>query len=250
MRVVRFKKNNKNMIGVIEGDNVRHLEGSLDTYWKMEEDVYPLKDVKLLAPIVPKQIICVGFNYREHAEEMNIKMPKEPIIFSKAAHTIIGTGDDIIYPKQSNHVVFEAELGVVIKKRMKDITPEEARDYILGYTCANDVTARDLQTEETQWLRSKSFDTFCPLGPWLETDLDAQDLEIKSYLNGELCQNARTSDMVYNPYEILSYISKTMTLDAGDLILTGTPVGDGEMKPGDEVVVEIEGIGRIVNTIK
>ena len=132
---------------------------------------------------------------------------------------------------------------------MKDVAPEDVPDYILGYTCANDVTARDLQLSDVQWLRSKSFDTFCPLGPWLETDLDPTDLSIKLYLNGQLKQNGRTSDMVYNPYEILSYISQSMTLDAGDLILTGTPMGCGTMLPGDEVVVEIEGIGKLRNEV-
>lgn len=176
-------------------------------------------------------------------------MPKEPALFTKAAHTVIGDGGKIIYPRQSKEVVYEAELGIVIKKRMKDVAPEAVPDYILGYTCANDVTARDLQLSDVQWLRSKSFDTFCPLGPWLETDLDPTDLSIKLYLNGQLKQNGRTSEMVYNPYEILSYISQSMTLDAGDLILTGTPMGCGPMLPGDEVVVEIEGIGKLRNEI-
>ena len=223
--------------------------GSIDTYWRMTDEVFPLAGAKLLAPCVPKQIICVGFNYRDHAREFHVDVPKEPALFTKAAHTVIGNDGKIIYPRQSHEVVYEAELGVVIKKRMKDVAPEDVPDYILGYTCANDVTARDLQLSDVQWLRSKSFDTFCPLGPWLETDLDPTDLSIKLYLNGQLKQNGRTSDMVYNPYEILSYISQSMTLDAGDLILTGTPMGCGPMLPGDEVVVEIEGIGKLRNEV-
>ena len=250
MRVVRFTVKGQDRIGVIEEDNVRVVYGSLDTYWRLTDDVYPLKEIKLLAPCVPKQIICVGFNYKAHAEEMDTNVPPEPIIFSKAAHTVIGPDAPIVYPEQSKKVVYEAELGIVIKRKMKNISPEEAHKYILGYTCANDVTARDLQLAEGQWLRSKSFDTFCPLGPWLETSLEPKDLAIKTYLNGELKQDARTSDMVYDPYAILSYISQSMTLDAGDLILTGTPVGNGEMHPGDEIVVEIEGIGKLKNFVK
>lgn len=250
MKCARFAIKGKARIGIIEGEQIRAVKGSLDTYWEIEDEVYPLAEVQLLAPCVPKQIICVGLNYPAHAEEINMSVPTEPVIFSKASHTVIGPEAAIIYPHQSKHVIYEAELGIVIKKKLKNISPEEAHKYILGYTCANDVTARDLQLADGQWLRSKSFDTFCPLGPWLETDLDPQDLAIKLYCNGELKQNARTSDMVYNPYEIVSYISKSMTLDAGDLILTGTPYGNGEMHLGDEVIVEIEGIGSLRNTVK
>lgn len=249
MKCIRFEANGNKRIGFIDGDVVRTVYGSLETFWRITDEVFRLEDVKLLAPCVPKQIICVGFNYRSHAEEFHAEVPKEPMLFSKAAHTIIGDGAAIVYPWQSKEVVYEAELGVVIKKRMRNVKPEDVKDYILGYTCANDVTARDLQLDDVQWLRSKSFDTFCPLGPWLETDLDPTDLSIKTYLNGELKQNGRTSDMVYNPYEILSYISESMTLDAGDLVLTGTPMGCGPMLPGDVVMVEIEGIGKLTNTV-
>ena len=206
MKCIRFEEANGNKrIGFIDGDIVRTVYGSLDTFWRITDEEFRLEDIKLLAPCVPKQIICVGFNYRRHAEEYHTEVPKEPMLFSKAAHTIIGNGEAIVYPWQSKEVV--------------------------------------------QWLRSKSFDTFCPLGPWLETDLDPTDLAIKTYLNGELKQDGRTSDMVYNPYEILSYISESMTLDAGDLVLTGTPMGCGPMLPGDEVTVEIEGIGKLTNTV-
>ena len=249
MKCVRFEVTNRAKIGIIEGDTVRTVYGSLDTFWQLTDEVFPLSQVKLLAPCVPKQIICVGLNYKEHAKEINMEVPPEPILFTKAAHTVIGPDAAIIYPSQTNLLFYEAELGIVIKKKMKDVSPEEAHNYILGYTCANDVTARDLQLREGQWLRSKSFDTFCPLGPWLETQLNPEDLAIKLFLNGELKQDARTSDMVYNPYEIVSYISKSMTLDAGDLILTGPPFGTGDMKGCDEVVVEIEGIGKLRNIV-
>jgi len=249
MKYVRFEEQGNARIGFIEGDTIRAVHGSIDTFWRLTDETFALADVKFLAPTLPKQIICVGFNYPGHAAEFHAEIPKEPALFSKAAHTVIGERDFIVYPKQSKKIVYEAELGIVIKKRMSKVKPENVPEYILGYTCANDVTARDLQLAELQWLRSKSFDTCCPLGPWLETELNPDDLAIKLYLNGELKQNGRTSDMVYKPYEILSYISETMTLDAGDLILTGTPTGCEQMHIGDVVTVEIEGIGRLTNTV-
>lgn len=251
MRTVRFmdKKTGSKRIGFIEGNKIRCVYGSLETYWQITDEIFDMREVQLLAPCVPKQIICVSFNYVKHADECGFSVPKEPSIFAKAAHTVIGTGENIVWPKQVQELAYGAELGIVVKKRMKDVKPEDVPRYILGYTCANDITARDLQKKERQWLRCKSFDTFCPLGPWLETELDPTDLAIKTWLNGELKQDARTSDMVYNPYEILSYISHSFTLDAGDLILTGTPFGAGLMSEGDEVTVEIEGIGKITNRV-
>ncbi len=251
MRCVRFKdkKTGTKRIGFIDGKIVRCVYGSLDTYWRITDEVFNLQDVQLLAPCVPKQIICVSFNYKAHADECGVSVPQEPALFAKAAHTVIGTDADIIWPKQVQELAYGAELGIVIKKRMKNVKTEDVPRYILGYTCANDITASDIQRKEEQWLRCKSFDTFCPLGPWLETDLNPSDLEIKLWVNGELKQHGRTSDMVYSPFEILSYISQNMTLDAGDLVLTGTPMGFGTMNEGDEVAVEIEGIGRITNRV-
>lgn len=251
MKCVRFidKKTNTKKIGFIEGNKIRGVYGSIDTYWRITDEVFTLDEVRLLAPCVPKQIICVSFNYQAHADECGYSVPQEPALFAKAAHTVIGTGENIIWPKHVQELAYGAELGVVIKKRMKNVKTEDVHKYILGYTCANDITAVDIQKKETQWLRCKSFDTFCPLGPWLETDLDPSNLEIKLWVNGELKQHARTSDMVYSPFEILSYISHNMTLDAGDLVLTGTPMGFGTMHVGDMVAVEIEGIGKIVNQV-
>lgn len=251
MRCVRFetKKDGAKHIGFIDGDIIRCVYGSLDTYWRITDETFNLEDVNLLSPCVPKQIICVSFNYKAHADEFGVDVPSEPSLFAKAAHTVIGTGENIIWPKQVKELAYGAELGVVIKKRMKNVKTEDVHKYILGYTCANDITASDIQRQELQWLRCKSFDTFCPLGPWLETELDPSDLEIKLWVNGVLKQHGRTSDMVYSPYEILSYISQNMTLDAGDLVLTGTLVGFGTMNDGDEVSVEIEGIGKITNIV-
>lgn len=251
MKCVRFedKRTGNKRIGFIDGDVIRCVYGSLETFWQITDETFAMRDVQLLAPCVPKQIICVSFNYKKHADEFGVEVPDEPSIFAKAAHTVIGTNENIIWPKQVKELAYGAELGIVIKKKMKDVKPEDVPKYILGYTCANDITAADLQRKERQWLRCKSFDTFCPLGPWLETELDPSDLSIKTYVNGVLKQDARTSDMVYNPYEILSYISQSFTLDAGDLILTGTPMGFGELNDGDEVSVEIEGIGKITNFV-
>ena len=251
MKCVRFedKRTGNKRIGFIDGKVIRCVYGSLETYWQITDETFDMRDVRLLAPCVPKQIICVSFNYKKHADEFGVEVPSEPSIFAKAAHTVIGTEDNIIWPQQVKELAYGAELGIVIKKKMKNVKPEEVKDYILGYPCANDITAADLQRKERQWLRCKSFDTFCPLGPWLETELDPSDLAIKTYVNGVLKQDARTSDMVYKPYEILSYISESFTLDAGDLILTGTPMGFGELNEGDEVTVEIEGIGEITNYV-
>lgn len=251
MKCVRFedKRTGNKRIGFIDGKVIRCVYGSLETYWQITDETFDMRDVRLLAPCVPKQIICVSFNYKKHADEFGVEVPSEPSIFAKAAHTVIGTEENIIWPQQVKELAYGAELGIVIKKKMKNVKPEEVKDYILGYTCANDITAADLQRKERQWLRCKSFDTFCPLGPWLETELDPSDLAIKTYVNGVLKQDARTSDMVYKPYEILSYISESFTLDAGDLILTGTPMGFGELNEGDEVTVEIEGIGEITNYV-
>lgn len=251
MKCVRFedKRTGNKRIGFIDGNIIRCVYGSLETYWQITDETFAMDEVFLLAPCVPKQIICVSFNYQQHADECGAKVPSEPAIFAKAAHTVIGTGENIIWPKQVKELAYGAELGIVIKKKMKNVQPEQVKNYILGYTCANDITAADLQRKERQWLRCKSFDTFCPLGPWLETELDPSDLAIRTYVNGVIKQDARTSDMVYNPYEILSYISQSFTLDAGDLILTGTPKGFGELNEGDEVKVEIEGIGEITNYV-
>lgn len=251
MRAVRFEdlRTGHKRIGFIDGDVIRCVQGSLETFWQITDETFAMTDVQLLAPCVPKQIICVSFNYKKHAAAFGAEIPQEPSIFAKAAHTVIGTNADIIWPRQVEELAFGVELGIVIKKKMKNVPASKVPKYILGYTCANDITARDLQRKERQWLRCKSFDTFCPLGPWLETELDPTNLSLRSWVNGELKQDAHTCNMVYNPYEILSYISQSFTLDAGDLVLTGTPVGSGLLNEGDEVKVEIEGIGSITNRV-
>jgi 2-keto-4-pentenoate hydratase/2-oxohepta-3-ene-1,7-dioic acid hydratase in catechol pathway len=197
----------------------------------------------------PTKIICVGLNYTDHAKEMGKEIPKEPVLFMKPPTTVIYNGDSIIYPAMTKELHYEAELAVVIKDRIKNIKPEEAFDHIQGFTCANDVTARDLQKRDGQWIRAKSFDTFCPLGPRIVKDIDPDNLSIKTYLNGELKQSSSTSNMIFSVDYLISFISQVMTLEKDDVIITGTPPGIGAMKVGDEVVIEIEGIGRLTNKV-
>lgn len=203
----------------------------------------PVKSIK------PSKIVCVGLNYREHAVELKLKIPKEPVIFLKPPSSIIYNKDDIVYPPKVKRLDFEAELAVVIKKKTKNIKPKEAAAYILGYTCLNDVTARDLQKKDGQWTRSKSFDTFCPIGPVIETDLDPSDIKIESRLNGILRQSSSSADLIFPVRELVAYISGIMTLLPGDIISTGTPPGVGPMMPHDFIEVRIEGIGALMNKV-
>lgn len=198
----------------------------------------------------PTKIICIGLNYKDHAKEMNKPIPDEPVIFMKPVSTVIYDGDAIIYPGMTKELHYECELAVVIKDKTENINPEEAAKHIKGFTCANDVTARDLQRRDGQWIRAKSFDTFCPLGPRIVKDINPDNLAIKTYLNGELKQSSNTSNMIFPVRYLVSFISRIMPLQKDDVIITGTPPGIGEMKVGDEVVIEIEGIGRLTNYVK
>ena len=191
-----------------------------------------------MMPFSPSKIICVGLNYYDHAKELGMEIPKSPVLFLKPPTAVIGNGDKIIYPAQTSTLHYEAELAIVILE-----------DRSLGYTCANDVTARDLQKIDGQWTRAKSFNTFCPLGPKIVSGIDSDNLNIKLYLNGEIKQNSNTSQMIFKPLYLVKFISEIMTLLPGDVILTGTPPGVGPMDRGDEVVVEIEGIGRLTNKV-
>lgn len=209
-----------------------------------------LADVKLLTPVIPRsKVIGVGRNYAEHAAELGNDVPAEPLFFLKPNTTVISPRDAIKYPPQSSDVQFEGELAVVIGRICRDLPVERASEVIFGYTVGNDVTARDLQRSDGQWTRAKGFDTFCPLGPWIVTDLDVRDLALTTELNGELRQAARTGAMVFKVPELIAYITSVMTLLPGDVILTGTPAGVGPMKPGDEVSVTIEGIGTLTNPV-
>lgn len=197
----------------------------------------------------PSKIVCVGLNYRDHAREMSLPLSSEPVLFLKPPSAIIYNGDPIIYPPQTGELHYEAELAVIIKDRIKNISEQDAGRHILGFTCANDVTARDLQRKDGQWTRAKSFDTFCPVGPEIVRGIDPDNLEIKLYLNGVLKQSSNTANQIFKVPFLLSFISTIMTLEAGDLVLTGTPAGIGAMQVGDLVEVEIEGIGKLGNRV-
>lgn len=205
--------------------------------------------MKIDVPDLPKKIVLVGLNYKKHAKELGMEFSANPILFLKPPSALIKSGQDIVYPSGVSRIDYEAELAIVIKKKAKDICEQEVRDYILGYTCLNDVTARHLQEQDGQWTRAKSFDTFCPVGPCVQTDLNPDSVKIQTFLNGEMKQNAHTSDFIFSVNHIISFISKVMTLEAGDIISTGTPQGVGPMQKGDKVEVVIEGIGSLENKV-
>src|SRR5687768_644079 len=243
-----------------EGPRFAHLEDG--QIWPLEEgqefvggDIprkqsIPLEEVELLAPVTPSKIVCVGRNYREHAAELGNKMPEEPLLFLKAPSALIANGECIELPPESKQVEHEGELGVVIGKRARNLTSSEyPLTYVLGYTCVNDVTARDLQRKDVQFTRGKSFDTFCPVGPWIVTHLDPTNITITTRVNGEVKQNGNTRDMAFDVAFLISYISAIMTLYPGDLIATGTPAGVSRMKHGDTVEVEAGGVGILRNQV-
>ena len=236
---------------MIEGEKVRLLDGAfLNPNSKPTSTLFSLDEVTLLAPVEPSKVICVGLNYALHAKELNHTLPEDPVIFMKPQTTVIGPDAEIIYPKISQRVDYEAELAVVIGKTIKDVTEIEAAEAIFGYTCANDVTARDLQKKDGQWTRGKSFDTFCPIGPWVVTDIGPSHIDIQLLLNGEIKQSSNTQYFISPVPKLVSFMSQVMTLYPGDVVLTGTPEGVGPMQPGDEVIVRIQTIGELRNTIK
>ena len=249
MRLVRYLTGERPRYGILRGSEIAELEGEGYASLSAVREVRGSANVKLLAPTVPTKVVAVGLNYRDHARELGMPVPDSPILFLKPPTCVIGPGAAIIRPPMSSQVDYEAELGIVISGRAARIAPAEARDHILGYTCANDVTARDLQKKDGQWTRAKGFDTFCPLGPWIETELDPDDLAVESYLNGERRQSSRTSQFIFGIDHLVSFISHVMTLEPGDLIITGTPAGIGPMRAGDEIEVRIEGIGSLKNPV-
>ncbi|MDL4771731.1 MULTISPECIES: fumarylacetoacetate hydrolase family protein [Thermomonosporaceae] len=250
MRIARFSTDEGMSFGVVEENTIAavaaHPFGELTFTGRR----YPLDDVRLLAPILPSKVIAIGKNYADHAREMGGEPPAEPIIFSKPSTAVIGPRETIAYPQRlSQRVDFEGELAVVIGRMVREIPAARAAEAILGYTCANDVTARDLQERDGQWARAKGFDTFCPLGPWIETEVDPSDLAISTSVNGEVRQDARTSQLLHGIPELVEYVSQVMTLLPGDVILTGTPAGVGPLEIGDEVTVSVEGVGDLTNRV-
>ncbi|MDA8228918.1 MAG: fumarylacetoacetate hydrolase family protein [Desulfitobacterium hafniense] len=249
VKFIRFQFGNESYYGRLDGEKIFALNGDIFGEYEENGKEYYLNEVKLLTPCEPSKAICVGLNYKRHAAELNLNVPEEPVIFMKPTTSMIGPHDDVVYWPIINRLDYEAELVVVIGKNARNIKPEEASDYIFGYTVGNDVTARDLQQKDGQWTRAKSFDTFLPFGPCIVRGIDPSELKVQAFLNGEIVQDGDTSDLIFSIPFIVSYISKVMTLLPGDIIMTGTPEGVGPMQIGDTIEIRIEQLGSIVNRI-
>ncbi|HET6166953.1 MAG TPA: fumarylacetoacetate hydrolase family protein [Marmoricola sp.] len=263
MRIARFTAGEDPQFGVVTGEVDDHgipdddcvvvaLNGDpLYAGMHLSDKEYPLADVRLLSPVLPRsKVIGIGRNYAAHAAEMGGEVPAEPLMFMKPNTSVSGPGDPIFYPHQTRELHYEGELAVVIGRICRDVPAGKAADVIWGYTVGNDVTARDLQRSDVQFTRAKGFDTFCPLGPWVETELDVSDVRVQTYLNGDLKQDGTTKDMIFDVPTLVAHVSSVMTLLPGDVILTGTPEGVGPMDVGDEVEVSISGIGNLTNQVK
>ncbi len=249
MKTVRFKVDETEHYGILDGNVITKLaQEPYDRIMPLDK-TYNLNEVTLLAPCTPTKIVALGLNYKSHAEETHNPVPESPIIFIKPTTCIIGPEDNIVYPPSTTRVDYECELGVVIGKRMRMIAVNDALDYVFGYTCVNDVTARDHQRDDVQWTRGKGHDTFGPIGPCIETELDPGNVVVSTYLNNELKQQQNTSDLIFSVPEMISFISGVMTLLPGDIIATGTPSGIGPMKPGDTVEIKIDPIGVLRNYV-
>lgn len=249
MLVLRYQHEGHAGYGALHGDVVHAIQGDIFGAHKVGEVVAKLDEVRLLAPVRPSKIVCIGRNYRAHAAEMNADLPTEPLLFLKPPSSIIGPGDTIILPAQSSRVEHEAELVIVMGRQARDVPWNTALTYVFGCTIGNDVTARDLQRKDGQWTRGKGFDTFCPLGPWIVTNLDTAGVGIRCRVNGETRQDGHTRDLVFDVPYLVSYISKVMTLEPGDVIMTGTPAGVSQLHPGDIVEVEIDSLGVLRNPV-
>ena len=250
MKVARFSNGADPRFGIVDGPELVVLKGHpLVAGYQTTGERIPLKEVKLLAPTIPSKVICIGKNFADHAAEIGEEVTAEPLIFFKPSSAIIGHGDAIVIPPQSKQVELEAELCLVIGKLAKNVSEEKALEYLWGVTIANDVTARDLQFGDGQWARSKGFDTFCPLGPWVETEFLPDGQVIESRVNGEVRQNVAITEMVHKIPAIISYVSKNMSLLPGDIILTGSPAGISVINAGDLIECEIEGIGILSNPV-
>lgn len=250
MKIVRIKSGDDISYGVADAEGVLIYNGSPFVAWEPTEIVVPWSSVSLLSPVIPTKVMCVGKNYEDHAAELDGEVPDEPLIFMKPATSVVGANANVVHPALSHEVHHEAELAVVISRPARNVKAEDASQYIFGYTAANDVTARDLQRTDGQWTRAKGFDTFCPLGPAIETELDPLErLAVICRVNGEVRQAGFTSDMVFGVAEIIEYITAFTTLLPGDVILTGTPSGVGKVEPGDVMEVEVDGIGTLANRV-
>jgi 2-keto-4-pentenoate hydratase/2-oxohepta-3-ene-1,7-dioic acid hydratase in catechol pathway len=266
VRIARFTTGEDPQYGVVTGELDAHGQPDEDSVVvalagdplyvgiKLLEQEHRLSDVRLLAPVLPRsKVVGIGRNYAAHAAEMGNELPTEPLMFLKPNTSVVGPGDPIFYPSQTSDLHYEGELAVVIGRICRDVPPEQATDVIHGYTIGNDVTARDLQKQDATWTRGKGFDSFCPLGPWIETDLDPDDFAkgrtVQTFLNGDLVQDGNTADLIFDIPTLVAAVSSVMTLLPGDVILTGTPQGVGPMQVGDEVEVAIEGLGSLANVV-
>jgi 2-keto-4-pentenoate hydratase/2-oxohepta-3-ene-1,7-dioic acid hydratase in catechol pathway len=256
LKIVRYDARGKVKYGIWDDEVVRGIRGTPFSHFKKHSDEIKFdgttdeaNTIRLLSPCVPSKVVCLGLNYRSHAEETKMPIPSLPLIFLKPSTAVIGPDEEIVLPRDSKRVDYEAELGIVISRKAKAVSQDRAKDYILGYTCVNDVSERYAQVEDGQWTRAKGYDTFAPLGPNIATRIDPDDLKLETYLNGEIRQSACTSDLIFGIAELVSFISNIMTLLPGDVIATGTPSGIGRMNPGDIVEVRIEGIGTLRNHV-
>ena len=250
MKIIRYQDGSRQAWGVVEEDRtVRRATGTPFVDLEPGGRVGSLDEIQLLAPVAPSKIICVGRNYREHAAELGNPVPEEPLLFLKPPSAIVAAGDDVIYPALSRRVDHEAELVVVIGRTAHRVGSSDAWSVVGGYTCGNDVTARDIQKSDGQWTRGKGFQTFCPLGPWVETDFDPSDVRIKCTVNGDTRQDGRTGAMIFDIPYLIEYISRFCRLEPGDVIMTGTPEGVGPVEVGDAMTVQVEGLGSLSNRV-
>jgi 2-keto-4-pentenoate hydratase/2-oxohepta-3-ene-1,7-dioic acid hydratase in catechol pathway len=250
MKYVRFSINEQVMFGILDGDQVHQVDGDfLNEETKKTDTVFPLSEVKLLPPVKPGKIIAIGLNYALHAEESGKPLPEEPMMFMVSPSAVIGEGEKVILPYLDHRIDYEAELAVVIGKTADKVRKEDALSYVFGYTCCNDVSDRDLQKKDGQFTRAKSFSTYKPLGPVIETNLNPNNVDIKLTINGEVRQDSNTNDLIFDVESLIAAVTEVMTLEPGDMIITGTPSGVGPLKPGDEIKLEIEGIGTLTNFV-
>ena len=247
MRIARYSHDGEVKFGIVEGDDLADIVGHPFGPITFSGERRPIASVRLLPPVLPSKVVAIGKNYAEHASEMGGDVPEQPLVFLKPSTSVVGSGDTIAYPPSSSRVDYEGELAVVIGRLCRDVPESRAMEVVFGYTCANDVTARDQQKTDGQWSRAKGYDSFCPLGPWIETEVSPDDLRIATTLNGEVKQDGRTSQMIFDSAYLVSYISEVFTLLPGDVILTGTPAGVGPVQAGQRVEIEVEGIGVLSN---
>ena len=260
MRIARFTLADRIAFGVVDGEgddpaaaaaslSITAIDGHPFAPFERTDATFPLADVRLLPPVLPNKVIGIGKNYADHAREMGSEPPATPVMFLKPSTTVVGNGDVVLLPEQSARVEFEGEIAIVIGRLAKDVPADRVPDTILGFTCANDVTARDLQHSDGQWTRAKGFDGFCPIGPWIETEVAVDALGVSTTVNGEVRQEALASSMLHSITDLVVFVSSVMTLLPGDVILTGTPAGVGELSGGDEVSISVTGVGTLSHRV-